>query len=72
MMHLKQKKKNQKKNKKKNQKRKEPKNFSNILRFFKYIESIGINYNLFKEYFNFVAPTVLAKELFKTKYKNNE
>ena len=37
--------------------------------FFKYIEneSKGINYDLFKDYFDFVAPTVLAKELFETK-----
>ena len=41
-------------------------------KFFKYIEneSKGINYDLFKEYFNFVAPTVLAKKLFETKDKN--
>ena len=40
--------------------------------FFKYIEneSKGINYNLFKDYFDSVAPTVLAKELFETKNKN--
>ena len=33
-------------------------------KFFKYIEdeSIGINYDLFKEYFEFKAPTVLAKK----------
>ena len=38
-------------------------------KFFKYIEneSKGINYDLFKDYFDFVAPTVLAKELFETK-----
>ena len=30
----------------------------------------GINYDLFKDYFNSVAPTVLAKELFETKNKN--
>ena len=32
-------------------------------KFFKYIEneSKGINYDLFKDYFDFVAPTVLAK-----------
>ena len=41
-------------------------------KFFKYLEneSKGINYDLFKEYFNFVAPTVLAKKLFETKDKN--
>ena len=33
-------------------------------------ESKGINYELFKKHFNYVAPTVLAKELFKTKDKN--
>ena len=40
--------------------------------FFKYIEneSKGINYDLFKDYFNSLAPTVLAKELFETKNKN--
>ena len=39
---------------------------------FKNIEnkSKGINYELFKKHFNYVAPTVLAKELFKTKDKN--
>ena len=33
--------------------------------FFKYIgdESIGINYDLFKEYFKFEASTVLAKKI---------
>ena len=44
--------------------------------FFEYIEneSEDISYDLFKDHFNFVAPTVLAKELFKTevKNKNNE
>ena len=40
--------------------------------FFKYIENQleGINYELFKNYFNFVASTVLAKELFETNNKN--
>ena len=33
-------------------------------------KSKGINYELFKKHFNYVAPTVLAKELFKTKDKN--
>ena len=39
--------------------------------FFKYIEdeSIGINYDLFKEYFDFEVPTTLAKKLYKTKDK---
>ena len=44
--------------------------------FFKYIEdeSIGINYDLFKDYFNFVIPSALAKKLYETKdkRKNNE
>ena len=41
-------------------------------KIFKYIESEskGINYNLFKDYFDSVGPTVLAKELFETKNKN--
>ena len=45
-------------------------------KFFKYIEneSEDINYDLFKDYFNFVVPTVFAKELFQTKNekKNSE
>ena len=58
-----------KQKKKKNQKK---------ANFFKYIEneSKGINYDLFKNYFNFVAPTVLPKKkiLFETKdkKKNND
>ena len=43
---------------------------------FKYIEneSKGINYDLFKNYFDLVAPSALAKKLFKTKdkKKNND
>ena len=47
----------QKKNQKKNQKKERSK------KIFKYIEdeSKGINYDLFKEYFDFKLPTVLAK-----------
>ena len=45
-------------------------------KFFKYIEneSKGINYDLFKNYFDLVAPSALAKKLFKTKdkKKNND
>ena len=39
--------------------------------FFKYIEneSKGINYDLFKNYFNFVAPTVLPKKKYYSKQK---
>ena len=42
--------------------------------FIKYIEneSKGINYDLFKHYFNFVVPSALAKDLHETKNKNNE
>ena len=64
IIHLKQKKKkNQKKKKKKNQTK---------TNFFKYIEneSEDINYDLFKDYFNFVVPTVFAKQLFQRKNKN--
>ena len=41
-------------------------------KFFKHIEneSKDISYELFRKHFNFVAPTVLAKELFETKDKN--
>ena len=40
--------------------------------FFKYIENEleGINYDLLKDYFNFVGSTVLAKELFEANNKN--
>ena len=45
-------------------------------KFFKYIEdeSMGIKYNLFKEYFDFEVPTALAKTLYETKdeKKNND
>ena len=41
-------------------------------KFIEYIEneSKGINYDLFKDYFDLVAPTVLAKKLLETKNKN--
>ena len=40
--------------------------------FFKYIEneSKDISYELFKRHFKFVSPTVLTKQLYKTKNKN--
>ena len=40
-------------------------------KFFKYIEdeSMGINYNLFEDYFRFSVPRALAKELYKIKIK---
>ena len=41
-------------------------------RFIEYIEnqSKGIGYDLFKNYFNFVVPSALAKKLYETKNKN--
>ena len=41
-------------------------------KFIKYIEneSKGINYDLFKDYFNFLVPSALAKKLYETKNKN--
>ena len=41
-------------------------------KFIEYIEneSKGINYNLFKNYFNFVVPNALVKKLYETKNKN--
>ena len=33
-------------------------------------ESTGINYDLFKDYFNFLVPSALAKELYEIKNKN--
>ena len=40
-------------------------------KFFKYIEneSESMRYDLFKEYFNFIAPTALAKNYLKQKIK---
>ena len=56
----------QKKNKKKNKKKQEEqKEESEESKFFKYIEnkSEGINYLLFKYYFNFIEPSDLAKKI---------
>ena len=54
-------------------------NLSETPEYKEFIENIEnksktINYNLFQEYFNVAAPTVLAKHLFKIKNKkeNNE
>ena len=48
----------------------------NFKKFIKYIEneSKGINYDLFKDYFDLVVPSALAKKLYeaKNKNKNNE
>ena len=43
-----------------------------VKKFIKYIEneSNETNYYLFKHYFNFVVPSVLAKQLYETKHKN--
>ena len=43
----------------------------NFKKFIKYIEneSKGINYDLFKDYFDLVVPSALAKKLFETKDK---
>ena len=40
-------------------------------KFFEYIEneSKGINYDLFRNYFDFAIPSALAQKLFKIKYK---
>ena len=40
--------------------------------FIKYIENEwkGINYDLFKDYFDFSVPSALAKTLYETKNKN--
>ena len=55
-------------------KEKETEEESKENKFFKYIEneSDSINYNLLKEYFNFEAPTVLAKKLYETKDKKKK
>ena len=41
-------------------------------KFFEYIQkkSKNINYELFKDYFKFLAPTILEKKLFEIKDKN--
>ena len=41
-------------------------------KFIEYIEneSKGINYDLFKDYFDFAVPSVLVKKLYETKNKN--
>ena len=43
-------------------------------KFFEYIEneSKGINYELFKNHFNFVTPTDLARTLYETKNKGKK
>ena len=45
---------------------------SDIKIFIHYIEneSMGINYDLFKDYFNFIVPGALVKKLYETKNKN--
>ena len=49
---------------------------SEEIEYYKYIqnESKGINYDLFRKYFNFETPTQLTKKLFeiKDKKKNND
>ena len=42
-----------------------PKKLSNIEN-----ETKGINYDLFKHYFNFSVPSALAKQLYETKNEN--
>ena len=43
-----------------------------LQKFIEYIknESKGINYDLFKNYINFIVPMALVKQLYKTKNKN--
>ena len=62
-------KKNQKKNQQKNQKKKKLEKIKDD--FYLYIknDSKGINYDLFKDYFDFVVPSALAKQLYETKDK---
>ena len=38
-------------------------------KFYEYIENKCINYDLFKDHFDFVAPSTLVKQLYKTKKK---
>ena len=69
VMYLKQKNKNQKMNQEESEEER-------VKKFIEYIEdeSKNINYALFKDYFNFVVPSTLAKKLYeiKGKKKNNK
>ena len=51
---------------------KEEESKDDIKKFIEYIkhESKGTNYDLFKDYFNFVVPSALVKQLYATKDKN--
>ena len=67
------KKKNQKKNQEKNRKKNRLEKIKDYYKkFIEYIEneSNGINYDLFRNYFDLVVLSALAKKLFKTKNKN--
>ena len=50
----------------------EDKSEDGFKKFIEYIEneSKGINYDLFKDYFNFIVPSALVKKLYETKNKN--
>ena len=67
VMHLKQKKKNQEES----EENKLEKIKDDYKKFIKYIEdeSRGISYDLFKDYFNFVVPSALAKKNIRQKMK---
>ena len=67
VMHLKQKKKNQEES----EENKLEKIKADYKKFIKYIEdeSRGISYDLFKDYFNFVVPSALAKKNIRQKMK---
>ena len=67
IMHLKQKKKNQEES----EENKLEKIKDDYKKFIKYIEdeSRGISYDLFKDYFNFVVPSALAKKNIRQKMK---
>ena len=60
------------KKKKKRKEKSEEKEELDENKFFKYIENVSkdIYYELFKDYFKFISPTVLTKQLFETKDKN--
>ena len=71
LMYLKQKNKTQKKNQKRNQKKNQKKKHD-FKKFVEHIEneSKDINYDLFKHYFDFSAPSAQVKQLYETKSKN--
>ena len=60
------------KKKKESEEKKSEKIKDDFKKFMEYIEnkSRGINYDMFKDYFDLVVPSALAKKLYQTKIKS--